>query len=66
MTTVKALLIGTWLGLGAGGLLAACGSAPHGPTYTDAELRAACEREGGWWRGGLIPGYCEPPGATMP
>ncbi|HSE03026.1 MAG TPA: hypothetical protein VLK35_02635 [Methylomirabilota bacterium] len=66
MTTVKAFLVGTWLGLGVCGLLAACSSAPQGAAYTDAELRAACEREGGWWRGALIPGYCEPPGATMP
>lgn len=61
MTSVKAFLVG-----GAFGLLTACSSTPHGPTYTDAELRTACEREGGWWRGALIPAYCEPPGATMP
>ena len=32
---------------------------PQGPTYTEAELKAICERRGGWWRGNLIPGYCE-------
>ena len=32
---------------------------PQGPTYTDEELRAQCERRGGWWRGNLIPGFCE-------
>ena len=32
---------------------------PPGPTYTEDELRVICERRGGWWRGNLIPGYCE-------
>ena len=27
--------------------------------YTEDELRVICERRGGWWRGNLIPGYCE-------
>jgi hypothetical protein len=43
---------------GACGLLSACATV-HPPTYTEAELRAQCERRGGWWRGSLIPGYCE-------
>jgi DNA polymerase-3 subunit delta len=30
------------------------------------ELQAICERQGGWWRGYLIPGYCESQAATMP
>ena len=42
-----------------GGLLAGCAGLPQGPTYTDAELKAICERRGGWWRGELIAGYCE-------
>jgi hypothetical protein len=41
------------------GLLAACATGPHPPTYTDAELKAMCERRGGWWRGELIAGFCE-------
>jgi hypothetical protein len=41
------------------GLLAGCAGLPQGPTYTDAELQAICERQGGWWRGKLIAGYCE-------
>lgn len=41
------------------GLLAGCAGLPQGPTYTDAELKAICERRGGWWRGELIAGYCE-------
>ncbi len=40
-------------------LLAGCAGVAHGPTYTDAELKAICERQGGWWRGELIPGFCE-------
>jgi hypothetical protein len=30
-----------------------------------AELRASCERRGGWWRGSLIPDYCEFQGAAL-
>jgi hypothetical protein len=47
------------LALAVGALLTGCAGLPQGPTYTDAELRAICERQGGWWRGALIPGYCE-------
>jgi len=53
------------LGAAAGGLFAACSSLPQGPTYTEEELRAACERHGGWWRGSLIPGYCEYQSASL-
>jgi len=47
------------LGALAAGLFAACTTAAIPPTYTQAELRAICERRGGWWRGELIQGYCE-------
>ena len=50
------------LGVGMCGLFSACSTVP--PTYTDAELKAQCERRGGWWRGNLIPGYCEFQGAS--
>jgi hypothetical protein len=46
-------------------LLAGCAGLPQGPTYTDAELRAICERQGGWWRGALIAGYCEHQTASL-
>jgi hypothetical protein len=49
----------------AGGLLAGCGTWPQAPTYTDAELKAICERRGGWWRGDLIAGYCEFQSASL-
>jgi hypothetical protein len=40
--------------------LAGCGSVPIPPTYTEGELRAICERRGGWWRENrLTEGYCE-------
>jgi hypothetical protein len=52
------------LGAGACGLLSAC-TTVHPPTYTDAELQAQCERRGGWWRGSLIPGYCEFQAASL-
>ena len=32
----------------------------HAPTYTQVELAAICERNGGWWRGDdLMGGFCE-------
>lgn len=55
----RRIVLAALLGAAAGGLFAACSSLPPGPTYTDEELRAICERHGGWWRGSLIPGYCE-------
>ena len=66
MTTVKGtkgygrrLVLGALLAAAAGGAVTGCASMPQGPTYTEAELKAICERRGGWWRGILIPGYCE-------
>lgn len=50
---------GLLLAIAAGGLVAGCAGLPQGPTYTDQELRAMCERRGGWWRGDLIANYCE-------
>ena len=47
------------LAAAAGGLVTGCASMPQGPTYTEAELKAICERRGGLWRGNLITGYCE-------
>jgi hypothetical protein len=58
MTTRK-LLLAMLFAAGVCGLFTACSSMPQGPTYTDAELRAMCERRGGWWRGDLIAGFCE-------
>ena len=53
------ILTGVLLGAVVCGALTACSTVPHPPTYTQAELRAMCERRGGWWRGSLIPDYCE-------
>jgi hypothetical protein len=55
-----ALLLGS-----AGALLAGCSGVVYPPTYTEEELRTTCERRGGWWRGELIPGYCEFQGAWL-
>jgi hypothetical protein len=55
----RRLVLGVLLAAAAGGLVSGCASMPQGPTYTEAELKAICERRGGWWRGNLIPGYCE-------
>jgi hypothetical protein len=57
--TTREILLSALLAACACGLFSACSSMPQGPTYTDAELRAICERQGGWWRGDLIAGYCE-------
>ena len=72
MTTVgtlkgvsRRLLLVALLAAAVGGLLSACSSMPPGPTYTEDELRIICERRGGWWRGNLIPGYCEFQSASL-
>jgi len=59
--SVRQILTGVLLGAVVCGLLTACSAlvTPHPPTYTEAELQATCERNRGWWRGNLIPGYCE-------
>jgi len=40
-------------------ILAGCGSTAIPPLYTPEELRATCERRGGWWRPNVLDGYCE-------
>ena len=55
----RSILFGVLLGAAACGLFSACSSMLVAPTYTDDEQRAICERRGGWWRGNLVPGYCE-------
>ncbi len=48
------------LAAGVGGLFTACTTVPIPPPYTQDELKAICERRGGWWHpDGLIGGYCE-------
>jgi hypothetical protein len=50
-----ALIIG-----GAGATAVACSTVPIPPTYTQAELKAICERRGGWWHDDdLMGGFCE-------
>jgi hypothetical protein len=49
--------------LGAAGVVfSACAIAPMPPTYAQADLQAACQRQGGWWRTNLFlgtDGLCE-------
>lgn len=41
-------------------ILTGCSSVPIPPTYSQDELKAMCERHGGWWHpDGLPGGYCE-------
>jgi hypothetical protein len=41
-------------------ILAGCSSVPIPPTYTQDELKAICERHGGWWHPDeLVGGFCE-------
>ena len=43
------------------GIVAACSTVPIPPTYTQAELKAICERRGGWWHDDNLwgRGFCE-------
>ncbi len=41
-------------------LLAGCRGVPHAGPYTQDELKAICERQGGWWHpDDLLGGLCE-------
>ncbi len=62
----RRLLGGLVLFAAVSGLLSGCAGMPQGPTYTDAELKAICERRGGWWRGDVVAGYCEFQLASFP
>ena len=45
---------------GAACLLGCATGAPVPPTYTQDELKAICERNGGsWYRDDLMGGFCE-------
>ena len=55
----RRILAAVLLGAGVCGLFAACSTVAYPPTYTQEELKASCERRGGWWRGNLIRDYCE-------
>lgn len=61
----RKILLGVLLAAAAAGLFSGCSTIAQGPTYTDAELRASCERRGGWWRGNLIAGFCEFQSASL-
>jgi hypothetical protein len=63
--TTRRVVAVALLGMGVGGAFSACTTVPIPPPYTDEELRAQCERRGGWWRGSLIPGYCEYQSASL-
>jgi hypothetical protein len=39
--------------------LTGCATWPAQPVYSQDELRARCERTGGWWRPSILDGYCE-------
>jgi acyl-CoA synthetase (AMP-forming)/AMP-acid ligase II len=51
----------------AAAMLAGCSSTPIPPTYTQDELKAICERHGGWWHPDeLVGGYCEYESDSLP
>ena len=54
-TLAAALLL-----IGAVTFQAGCSSTPIAPTYSQDELKVACERRGGMWhRDDLMGGFCE-------
>ena len=61
----RRLVASVLLAFAAGLLLGACSSVAYPPTYSQDELKAMCQRRGGWWRGDLIPNYCEFQGAML-
>jgi hypothetical protein len=61
MARTLARLRAACLSAGAAACLVACATAtPIPPTYTQADLKAMCERHGGCWHpDGSVGGYCE-------
>ena len=56
MSTAKRARLVVLMGI----LLAGCSSVAIPPAYTQAELKAECDRRRGWWRpDDLIGGYCD-------
>jgi hypothetical protein len=57
---VRRILASALFAVAAGGTFAACSTVPIPPTYTQEELKAICERRGGWWHDdALMGGFCE-------
>jgi hypothetical protein len=52
----RAMLLGVVLTAMA---FAGCATWPAPPVYSQDELKARCERTGGWWRPNILDGYCE-------
>ncbi len=56
MSTAKRARLVVLMGI----LLAGCSSVAIPHAYTQADLKAECDRRRGWWRpDGLIGGYCD-------
>jgi len=55
----RRLLASALLAAGACGLLGGCAGWTQPEMSTEEFLKRQCEVHGGWWRGNLIPGYCE-------
>ena len=62
---IRSWAAGVVLAAVAGVLLGGCSGVAYPPTYTQEELKIRCEQRGGWWRGSLIPGYCEYQAASL-
>jgi hypothetical protein len=59
-SSARRKLVRLSVGLSASAVLVACATTPIPPTYSQAELKAACERHGFWWHPDeLMGGYCE-------
>ena len=58
MRLLRMMAVAVILGVVAAG----CATAQNPPTYTQSDLKVACERQGGWWRANLLVnngGLCE-------
>jgi hypothetical protein len=61
-STRRRLLASGLLAAGACGLFGGCATLMEGPEMTP---QRQCEIHHGWWRGDLIPGYCEYQSASL-
>ena len=66
MKLTRRMLTGVLLGAAVCSMVSGCSGLPIPPPYTQGELRAICERRGGWWHDdNLLGGFCEHQSASL-